>query len=134
MIQRQLWLLQNNASMTRPEAYDQARKEFYDLRLQQDVERRVAREEALATGAQFGKSVNDIGMELEDQEFERWKIWAKKEAEAIKQKEAAMYTGFDADEVALDADSEEMGAALEEISDSTPAQEQSAMAGAIVRP
>ena len=132
MIQRQLWLLQNNPSMTRPEAYDQARKEFYDLRLQQDIERRVAKEEALATGAQFGKSVNEIGMELEDQEFERWKTWAKKEAEAIKQKEAAMYTGFNDNETSLDADSTEADSTLEEISDSMPTQGRSAVGGPIL--
>ena len=120
--------------MTRPEAYDTARKEFYHLRLQQDIERRVAREEALATGAQFGKSVNEIATKLEDQEFERWKKWATKESEGLKQKQAAMYTGFDNDEMALDTDSEEMGLALEEISDSIPAQGQTAMGGAIVRP
>ena len=134
VVQRQLWLLQNNSSMTRPEAYDQARKEFYDLRLQQDVERRVAKEEALATGAQFGKSVNEIGMELEDLEFEKWKVWAAKEAEAINQKRAAMYTGFDNEHMALDPNSEVIESTLEEVSDSIPAQEKDAMSGAIARP
>lgn len=134
VVQRQLWLLQNNPSMTRPQAYDQARKEFYDLRLQQDVERRVAKEEALATGAQFGKSVNEIGMELEDIEYEKWKAWAAKEAETINRKNAAMYTGFDNEDMAVDPNSKETELALEEVSDSIPAQGKDAVGGAIVRP
>ncbi|KAL8945917.1 MAG: hypothetical protein Q9222_007612, partial [Ikaeria aurantiellina] len=77
VIQRQLHLLQHSQPpMTSAKAYDIARKEFYDLRLQQDIERRVAKEEAMATGAYFGKSVLQVGMELEDKVFEEWKAWA----------------------------------------------------------
>ena len=120
--------------MTRPQAYDRARKEFYDLRMQQDVARRVAREEALATGAYFGKSVNEIGMELEDAEYEKWREWAAKETEALHRKNAAMYTGFTNNEMAVDPDSKETELALEEVGDSIPAQGQEAAGGAIVRP
>lgn len=120
--------------MTRLQAYDQARKEFYDLRLQQDVQRRVAKEEALATGAYFGKSVNEIGMDLEDAEYEKWKVWAVKEAAAINQKKAAMYTGFDNEDMAVDPNSQETELALEEVSDSIPARGVDANGGAIVRP
>lgn len=99
VVQRQLWLLHQNdgqtdkPKMTKSQAYDQARKEFYELRLLEDVQRRVAIEEALATGAYFGKSLLDIGMGLEDQEFERWKARAEKESELMKQRQASMYTG-----------------------------------------
>lgn len=134
VVQRQLWLLQKNPSLTRSEAYDKARKEFYDLRLQEDVERRVAREEAIATNANFGKSALDVGMDLEDAEFERWKSWAIKEAEMQNQKQAAMYTGFENDEMALDSDLDEFGAAAEEVSDSVSAQGQEAAGGALLRP
>ena len=114
VIQRQLWLLQNHPSMTRAEAYDKARKEFYDLRLQQDVERRVAREEALATGAQFGKSVNEISMEIEDVEYERWKEWAKKEAEKMVLKRAATYTDYTVEDVVPEVEPEELETVPEE--------------------
>lgn len=117
------------------QAYDQARKEFYDLRLQEDVERRVAKEEAMSTGAYFGKSVLDIGMELEDQEYERWKEWATKEVALAEQRQAAMYTGsVENGEMALDSDAAEYEAAVEEVSDQIPAQGQSALGGAMVRP
>lgn len=97
--------------MTKAQAYDQARKEFYDLRLREDVQRRVAQEEAVSTGAYFGRSVLDIGMELEDQVFERWKARSEKESELMKQRRAAMYTG-EPDSI-LDGGDGELEAALE---------------------
>ena len=133
VVQRQLWLQHNVRDITPAQAYDQARKEFYDLRLQEDVERRIAKEEALSTGAQFGKSTLDIGMELEDKEFEKWKEWAAKEVQLQEQRQAAMYTGVE--EGAIDDASEgEFDAALEEVSDQIPAQGQSALGGAMMRP
>ena len=68
--------------MTKGTAYDIARREFYRLRLREDIQRRVAVEEAEATGAVFGPSRLEIGMQLENEEFERWKAWAKAEAQA----------------------------------------------------
>ena len=121
--------------ITRAQAYDQARKEFYDLRLQEDVERRVAKEEAMSTGAYFGKSALEIGMELEDKEYEKWKVWATKEAALAEQRQAAMYTGGEEnEEMALDSDPAELEAAVEEVSDQIPAQGQSALGGAMIRP
>ncbi|KAL8900028.1 MAG: hypothetical protein Q9207_005892 [Kuettlingeria erythrocarpa] len=105
VIQRQMFLLHGNPEaghmpdpdMTHAKAYDQARKEFYEVRLQQDVERRVAKEEALATGAYFGKTTQQIGMELEDNIFEEWKAWAANEIIQQDQRRAAMYTGVDSE-------------------------------------
>lgn len=121
--------------ITSAQAYDQARKEFYDLRLQEDVERRVAKEEAMSTGAYFGKSALDIGMELEDKEYEKWKEWATKEVALAEQRQAAMYTGGgESEEMAVDSNAAEYDAALEEVSDQIPAQGQSALGGAMIRP
>lgn len=133
-MQRQLWLQNNSPGISKAGAYDQARKEFYDLRLQQDTERRVAREEALATGGYFGRSAMDIGMELEDKEYERWKVWAEKQVELANQRQAAMYTGFEGVETEPEIESAELEAGLEEISGSIPAQGVSALGGAIARP
>ena len=134
VVQRQLWLRHNVPGITSGQAYDQARKELYDLRLQEDVERRVAREEAISTGAHFGKSALDIGMELENKEFDSWKEWASSQVALAQQKQAAMYTGNDNEEAALDADQGDYEAALEETSDQIPAQGQSALGGAMIRP
>jgi small subunit ribosomal protein S23 len=78
VVQRQLWLMENEG-MRRNEAYDKARHEFYALRQEEEIERRIAKEEARYVGAYFGKSRLDIGMELEDREFENWKHWATAE-------------------------------------------------------
>lgn len=84
--------MNNVPDISKSEAYDVARREFYRLRLQEDIERRVAAEEAEATGAVFGPTQLEIGMELENQEFEHWKEWAKLEAQLQNQR-AASFSG-----------------------------------------
>lgn len=130
---RQLWLRHNEPKLSKAEAYDQARKEFYKIRLLEDTERRVAREEALYTGAQFGPSAMEIGMKLEDAEYERWKVWAVKQVELTEQKRAAMYTGTDTGDLS-EADDAQLEGAMDEVYSSIPAQGQSAAGGAIARP
>lgn len=120
--------------MTPAKAYDQARKEFYETRLQQDIERRVAKEEAMATGAYFGKSVLQIGMALEDKIFEEWKAWATEEVIKQEQKRAAMYTGVEDATAALPEGEVEVEAAMQELDASIPAQGQEALGGAAFRP
>lgn len=134
VVQRQTRLMQVQPSISRAQAYDQARKEFYELRLQEDVERRVAKEEAEATGAYFGKSMLEIGMELEDKMFEEWKEWAAGEVLLMEQKQAAMYTGLDNESMAMSPDDPETAAAIEEVADSIPAKGQEAFGGAPFRP
>ena len=80
--------------MSNAQAYDIARKEFYALRHEEEVERRIAREEAQWTGAYFGKSALEVGMELEDKTYESWKAWATKEVEAIDLQRNSAYTGL----------------------------------------
>jgi small subunit ribosomal protein S23 len=93
VVQRQLWLMHNVTGMTREEAYNIARQEFYAARHEEDVERMVAKEEALSTGAYFGKTRLEVGMELEDKAYESWKKWATKEIEVIEQQKQAGFTG-----------------------------------------
>lgn len=142
VIQRQMFLLHGNPEkgqrpdpkMTPARAYDQARKEFYEMRLQQDIERRVAKEEAMATGAYFGKSTLQIGMELEDKIFEEWKAWASAKVIQQEQRRAAMYTGVDNETAALPEGEQEMEAALGEVDSTVPAQGQEARGGAAFVP
>ena len=116
--------------MTKANAYDQARKEFYKLRLHEDVRRRVAKEEALATGAYFHKSTLEVGMEIEDKQYEKWKEWAIKQVNELEQRRSAMYTGQDNESMDLSPDDPETEAGLEEISENLPARGQSALGGA----
>ena len=73
-----------DSGMPKDEAYDIARREFYALRQEEEVERRIAKEEAQFVGAYFGKTRLEIGHELEGKEFERWKTWAASEIERIR--------------------------------------------------
>jgi small subunit ribosomal protein S23 len=91
-------------AISNAQAYDVARKEFYALRHEEEVERRVAREEASWTGAYFGKSALEVGMELEDKTYESWKAWATKEAEAIDLQRNAAYTGTGNEEEEADVE------------------------------
>lgn len=76
--------------MTKSNAYDIARREFYRLRLQEDIQRRVAAEEAAAYGAEFGPSYLDIGMKLEDAQYTKWVEWARETAQVQDQRNAAL--------------------------------------------
>lgn len=109
--------------MSKARAYDQARQEFYEERLKEDVERRVAKEEAMATGAYFGKSMLEVGMELEDKEYERWKQWALKEITEAKQRQAAVYTGLDNPTAIPPIDDPETMATLSELESDIPVGE-----------
>lgn len=120
----------------RDRSYDMARKELYALRHQAEIEQRVQREEALSTGAYFGKSVNEISMGLEDNIYEEWKVWALKQAEALELAAGAAYTGVDEDSAQLDPADPETQEGLDEVGDSVPAtrEGQDAYGGAAVRP
>lgn len=99
--------------MTEEKAYDIVRREFYALRHAEDVERRIAKEEAMKVGAYFGKSFMQIGMELEDAQYESWKKWANRQIDSVRAEQDAAYTNFGATEEA-DADSSVLTAGLEE--------------------
>ncbi|CAG7564224.1 unnamed protein product [Fusarium equiseti] len=82
--QRQLWLM-NHDKRDLKEAYDMVRHEFYRLRQEEEIEKRVAQEEAKYVGAYFGQTRIDVAHTLEDREFENWKLWAGKETERMEQ-------------------------------------------------
>ncbi|KAJ2983644.1 hypothetical protein NUW58_g6216 [Xylaria curta] len=111
VVQRQLWMMHNVEGMTKEKAYDIVRREFYALRQMEDVERRIAKEEAMKVGAYFGKTTMQVSMELEDQQYENWKKWAAKQIQGVQAEQDAAYTNFGATEEA-DADGidEDMGA------------------------
>lgn len=100
--------MHNVEGMTQDKAYDIVRREFYALRHQEDVERRIAKEEAMKVGAYFGKSHLQVGMELEDRQFELWKKWAGKQIQGVRAEQDAAYTNFGDTEEA-DADTVDVG-------------------------
>lgn len=90
VVQRQLWLLNNVPDMNKSAAYDIARREFYRLRLQEDIQRRVAAEEAAAYGAEFGPSYMDIGMKMENEQYDKWVTWARQTSLVQDQRKSAL--------------------------------------------
>ncbi|KAG5750800.1 hypothetical protein H9Q69_002630 [Fusarium xylarioides] len=116
VVQRQLWLMENE-QLEKRKAYDITRREFYRLRQEEEIEKRVALEEAKHVGAYFGKSRIDVSHHLEDREFENWKIWAGKETErqeASRNNEIEDFGLEDVEEdIAEDAEPEEKAEAVE---------------------
>ncbi|OTA88798.1 hypothetical protein M434DRAFT_398924 [Hypoxylon sp. CO27-5] len=111
VVQRQMWMMYNVPDMTKEKAYDIVRREFYALRHEEDVQRRIAKEEAQMVGAYFGKSFLQVGMQLEDEQYEKWKKWASKQIEAVRSEQSAAYTSFGTDEAEADSvDLDEMTA------------------------
>ncbi len=141
VVQRQSWLLRNT-NQSPAAAYDKARKELYRARHALEIERRVAKEEALATGAFFGAGPLEIGMQLENDAYEDWKAWAIKETAALKQLQGASYTGNEAEDTAENGpaeggeDSAPETLQVKEVADAVPGGKrgQQAMGGQAIHP
>jgi small subunit ribosomal protein S23 len=97
-----MWLMENEKSTLgdtsdsvslQELAYDKARKEFYQLRLDQDIERQVAKEEALHYDAYFDVGEIDRSVIKESAAFEDWKVWAKTEVEKDRQLQSGAAAG-----------------------------------------
>ncbi|QPC76156.1 hypothetical protein HYE68_006908 [Fusarium pseudograminearum] len=115
-----MWLLENGKETvgkgrkkreiqwTRVRAYDHVRRQFYRLRQEEQIEKRVAEEEARYVGAYFGQTRIDVSHGLEDREFENWKLWAGKETERQEQNRNGEIDDFgledEAEEVIEDAE------------------------------
>jgi small subunit ribosomal protein S23 len=93
--------------LSKARAYDVARKEFYKLRQQQEIERRIAVEEARMFGGYFGKTNLQVGMELEDVAYEYWKKWAGDEIAKLEAERTAAYANV-VDVAAEPADGDEV--------------------------
>lgn len=94
VVQRQLWLMHNQPNITKAQAYDQVRREFYSIRQREEIEKRIAQEEARMVGGYFGKSRLDVGFELESREYGRWKSWALAETAKEETARSQAYTAF----------------------------------------
>ncbi|EQL03246.1 37S ribosomal protein S25 [Ophiocordyceps sinensis CO18] len=113
VVQRQLWLMQNE-KLSKRKAYDLVRWEFYRLRQAEEIESRVALEEARYTGAYFGKSKLNVGMMLEDREYENWKIWAGKQTEKLAARASSDIETYDVEEVGDEFEETDLGPAPSE--------------------
>ncbi|SCU90851.1 LAMI_0E03840g1_1 [Lachancea mirantina] len=83
VVQRTLFLLQIKQHASLLDAYDQARFEFYRLRMQQEIQDQVAQEEAEMFGSVFGPSAIEFGLEKEQKVIQTWKKRAIQQSELI---------------------------------------------------
>lgn len=100
--------MENVEAITKEQAYDMARKEFYDIRQQEDIQRRIAQEEARMVGGYFGKTRLQVSMELEDATYERWKKWAEGEAHKLQAQRESAYANFGNEDSATASGAEEI--------------------------
>jgi small subunit ribosomal protein S23 len=89
VVQRQLHLLQTQPKLSIDQAYDKARKEFYEIRQQDDIQRRIAAEEAEHSGAYFGPSILQWSMQIENKQYDDWEEWSRKTVVEQMQRNAA---------------------------------------------
>lgn len=80
--------------LNKEQAYDVARKEFYTIRQQEQITKRIAIEEARIVGGYFGKSRLEVGMELEDRMYDIWKKWAEKQLKKAEAERGSAYQSF----------------------------------------
>ncbi|KAM0715684.1 hypothetical protein Q7P37_009183 [Cladosporium fusiforme] len=135
VVQRQHWLMKKGG-LTEAAAYDKARKELYRSRHAREVESRIAKEEAMAYGAFFGKGPLEVGMELENVQYGNWYDWAVKENQMLQAQAANAYSGNEAEESAAAEIKDPEAEELQEVSDQVPSSQagQLAMGGAAIHP
>ncbi|KAG7666101.1 RSM25 [[Candida] subhashii] len=88
VVQRTLYILKNEVDKDGNkyslfDAYDKARFEYYKLRMREEMESHVAREESTMYGGIHVNSVMDAGLKHEQEAIDRWAVVAKKETDAV---------------------------------------------------
>lgn len=122
--------------LSKASAYDQARREFYEHRHLDEIQSRIAKEEALYVGAYFGKGPLQVGMELEDRTWESWKAWATRQIEDEQATRAQLFSGQTEDGPGGDMDGSELDEAVQELQQSAPntPQSRAPLGGVVAHP
>lgn len=100
VIQRSLFLLKNKQTDSLMSAYDQARFEFYRIRMEQEIKEQVSVEEAEMFGSILGPSAIDFGIEKEQKVINQWKKKVIRESELLSARRANPSESWSAEEVA----------------------------------
>ena len=130
-----MWLMKH-ASLSKASAYDLARREFYRHRHLSEIRSLIAKEDAHNVAAYFGKGPLEIGMELEDRQWENWKAWATKQIEDESAMRAQMFSGQQDEGASAEMSSNEYDQAIEELQPVAPnnPQGQRPMGGVAAHP
>ncbi|CDK29445.1 unnamed protein product [Kuraishia capsulata CBS 1993] len=83
VVQRTLYIKANQPETTIIEAYDQARHEYYRLKMNEDIENSVTLEESTMFGAVFQKTPLEYGYEEEQKVLEKWRVDAIQQTEIL---------------------------------------------------
>lgn len=83
VVQRTLYLVKNGKQANIVDAYDQARLEFYRVRIQQELEETIAKEENEMFGSAYNKSVIEKGADIEQKFINDWRAKANELAQIM---------------------------------------------------
>lgn len=83
VVQRTLFLLKSGLQNELLHAYDQARFEFYRLRMQEEIEQQVSSEEAEMFGSVFRSNTLEFGVAREQKVIDAWKRKAIQQTELM---------------------------------------------------
>ncbi|AOA62112.1 37S ribosomal protein S25, mitochondrial [Komagataella phaffii CBS 7435] len=89
VVQRTLYLVQNE-NLSILEAYDKARFEYYQVKMQLEAEDSISKEEATMYGAQFKESALEYGFQKEQEVIDQWKEEAEQQTELLQNKAAGV--------------------------------------------
>lgn len=114
VVQRSLYLLKTKEQDTLTNAYNQARFEFYRIRMQQEIQEQVAQEEAEMFGSVFGQTAIEFGIGKEQSVIETWKRKALKETELLSARRANPSESWGSDGNEKTSDTTKQGSIEEE--------------------
>lgn len=83
VVQRTIYLLNNSEDLSLQDAYEKAKLEFYRLRIEQEIEEQVSKEENEMFGAGYKESPMEFGAAVEQKFIDKWKIDATEATKVI---------------------------------------------------
>ncbi|OLL22576.1 37S ribosomal protein S25, mitochondrial [Neolecta irregularis DAH-3] len=89
VVQRAVWLMNQTDPLSEQQAYEYACQEFYAVRAHEEIESRIAEDEARAYGTSFTSYI-EIGMKLQTEAIERWRERASRETAIMAQRKTAV--------------------------------------------
>ncbi|KAG7821040.1 hypothetical protein KL942_000328 [Ogataea angusta] len=82
VVQRTLYVMQNE-KLNLVQAYEKAKYEYYRLKIEEETEMNVAREEHEMFGAVYDKTVVEQGFDKETEVIKKWKVRALEETQVL---------------------------------------------------
>ncbi|KAH3665979.1 hypothetical protein OGAPHI_004168 [Ogataea philodendri] len=97
VVQRTMYIIKNE-NLTLTEAYEKAKFEYYRLKIENETEMNVVREEHEMYGAVYQKSLLEQGFDKETEFIQKWKVRALDETKIVEAKSSNQISELGADE------------------------------------